>query len=338
VSHATVASYEKGVTSPGIDVLAALASLYERPINWFLESRDCFTGFRFRQIKPRVKLAEQRQFEALANKWAEAYFKLDKHLNTQKAPIKSPGDLPPEQLAESVRREILNLDDDSPVQNAVEVLERFSAWAFELRATFEVEGAAAKHGNNFVVVFNPHTANDRLRLTAALELGHVLYRTCDSDRHLSFDAVERRAAVFATTLLMPDSQLAKAFEGKSFLKLIEYKERFGIALSSMIFRAEQMRMITTTTSRWLWGEMCRRGWKDREPGYVWRDRAVSFEKMLESAIHTKRLTWGDAERVTGICAEELRNRIWGVFQVNEPTPDEAQATIRFMPGTAEDVR
>lgn len=48
ISHATIANYESGRSVPPMDVLATLAQLYERPINWFLErgklSRAFVTG------------------------------------------------------------------------------------------------------------------------------------------------------------------------------------------------------------------------------------------------------------------------------------------------------
>jgi len=36
VSHSTIASYENGTTVPPIDVLAALADVYQRTLTWFL--------------------------------------------------------------------------------------------------------------------------------------------------------------------------------------------------------------------------------------------------------------------------------------------------------------
>jgi Zn-dependent peptidase ImmA (M78 family) len=130
---------------------------------------------------------------------------------------------------------------------------------------------------------------------------------------------------------MPDSQLREAFAGQSFLKLIQYKERFGISLAAMIYRAEKLKVINSTASRWLWTEMGKRGWRHNEPGYVWRDRAITFETMLESAIQTKQVTWGDAERVTGICEEELRKRLTDVVMVSSPTEsaDPKPATLKF---------
>ena len=334
VSHATLASYEKGVSLPSIDVLAALANIYQRPLNWFLENRETLSGFRYRNLGSRVPLSDQRQFEAVAGKWAEAYFHLEKHLRVHQ--IRQPNlfspedDLPPAELAVKVR-ENLNLDDDQPIQNVVQVLERFSAWAMELKASFGIDSAAARHGDEFVVLLNPDVANDCARMNAAHELAHLLYDDCKQAFGWSDEDVEKRAYAFAAPLLMPHSQLEEAFAGKSFLKLIQYKEKFGISLAAMIYLAEREGVINTTTSRWLSVEMTKRGWRHNEPGYVWRDRAIGFEMMLEYGIQNKFLTWGDAERVTGIREADLRQRLLDVVQTEttqSPT-ERDEPTLKF---------
>lgn len=333
VSHTTIASYEKGVTVPPINVLAALADLYNRPLNWFLENRTTLDSFRYRNMRSRVRLADQRQFQAVAGKWAEAYFNLDKHLKGHPShhfnAMRVEEDLEPDLLASTVRENFLNLDDGQPIQSMVHVLESFSAWAFEVKVTFGIDGAAARHGNEFVVVLNPDVANERARMNVAYELAHVLYDDCRQRLSWTDAEVETRAYTFASSLLVPPSQLKAAFDGKSFLKLIQYKEKFGISLAAMIYMAEKERIIKTTTSRWLWTELIRRGWRQNEPGYVWRDRAINFETMLESAIHTKKITWADAERITGIREDELRQRIDGVLQIAESSDDEDQPVNSF---------
>jgi Zn-dependent peptidase ImmA (M78 family) len=179
---------------------------------------------------------------------------------------------------------------------------------------------------------NPETSNDRVRITAAYELAHILYGDAAVDGTSQF---EQTAYAFASSLLLPESQLRAAFDGNSFLKLIQYKERFGISLSAMIYMAEKSRIVPTTTSRWLWKEMGRRGWRQKEPGFVWRDRAITFEMMLECAVQGRTMTWADAERVTGICESELRDRL---FRVTANGPETKMIgvepeVLRFEPKT-----
>lgn len=334
VSYVTISSYEKGTSVPPIDVLASLADIYRRPINWFLDNRAGLTDFKFRNLPSRVPLSDQRQFEAQAGKWVEAYTKLEQYLRPAHprldkgkvlAAVESTN---PKVLSTAVRK-VIGLDEDQPVQSTVSVLESFSALAVELRASFGIDGAAARHGDDFVVVLNPNTANERLRLNAAHELAYVFYSDWQQPLSISESMVEKQAYDFASTLLLPESQLTKAFDGKSFLKLIQYKERFGVSLATMIFRAEQSKIISQSQSRYLWMEMIKRGWNKKEPGYVWRDRAIGFEMMLESAIQTKALTWLDAERITGVREGELRQRLLDV--TSQTTPIEAADEKGGMP-------
>jgi Zn-dependent peptidase ImmA (M78 family)/transcriptional regulator with XRE-family HTH domain len=322
VSHVTIAGYENGTSMPPVDVLAALADLYKRTINWFLENRESLGAFRYRNLPSRVPVTEQRRFEALAGKWADAYRHLEKFLKAneprrRKSVFAAHEAMPPEQLAAMVRRGFLNLDDGQPIQNVVAVLESFSAWALEIEATFGVEGAAAQIGGDFVVLLNPRVTNERVRMNAAHELAHLLYSDCKRDLGWTDAIVEKKAYDFAVSLLLPESQLKTAFDGKSFLKLIQFKEKFGISLVAMIYMAERTGVINSTTARWLWSEITKRGWRADEPGYVWRDRAIAFETMLECAIQTKAITWTDAERVTGIREQELRERLANAMRIDK---------------------
>lgn len=322
VSKTTISSYENGVTTPPIDVLAALADLYSRPLNWFLDARETLTGFRYRNLKQRSSVNEKRQFEATAGKWAEAYLKLDRFLASPcQRDLKlqeSELVLPPAEMAMAIRRNILNLDDNQRIENVVHVLESFATWALEVRTSLGIDGASALHGSNNIVILNPDVSNDRLRMTAAIELALTLFRGLQTNLGVNEALVEDNAYDFATALLLPHSQLVEAFRHKSLLRLFEFKERFGVSLAAMIHVAEKHRVISTTLSRGLWSEVIKRGWQRNEPGFVWRDRAISFEMMLESAIKTKQITWEDAERITGIRADELRQRISILYDGSSP--------------------
>lgn len=330
ISHTTIAAYENGVTMPPIDVLAVMADLYGRTLNWLLDDRNTFSSVRLRNVTSRVGINDRRQFEAVAAKWSDAYRQLERHLDLTlranlRVDVRSETD--PKLLAAQFRKH-LDLGDDRPVANMVEVLEDTCAIrVLELKTEIAVDGLAAKHGDGNVVVLNPHANGERQRLNTAIELAHVLYGSTG----LTEPAIEKRAYEFASYLLLPDSQLVQAFDGKSFLRLISFKEKYGISVAAMIHRAEELKLIKTTTSRWLWTEMIRRGWKAVEPGHVWRDRAIRFETMLETSIHMRSLTWADAESVTGVRENELKQRLADVTSVKEPveTGGEKQKILRF---------
>ena len=80
ISHATLANYESGRSTPPLEILAVLANIYDRPINWFLESGKSLTGVRYRNLKSRVRISELHMYEAEVQRWIDAYMTLEERL------------------------------------------------------------------------------------------------------------------------------------------------------------------------------------------------------------------------------------------------------------------
>lgn len=313
ISHSTLASYERGETSPSMQMMTALSIVYNRPVEWFRGSSEALSGFRYRNLKSRVRLNDQRQFEASASKWVDAYVSLEERLGQKlknhfkELPPIDTGTNPVD-LARQIRK-MSKLADTDPIFDTVELVESLGVRVIELPTTLEIDGMTARRGSAFVVVLNPRVSPDRLRLNVAHELAHVLYDDCKNQNNWTDDLVEKRAYEFGSHLLLPDSQLHEAFKGQSFVKLKKYKEKFGISIAAMIFRAERQKIIPSKIARWLWVKMNQKGWRKQEPGKVRRDLAHRFESLLEQSVETNQLTWDDAERITGIRQNELKARL-----------------------------
>src|SRR5262249_47974550 len=149
------------------------------------------------------------------------------------------------------------------------------------------------------VVLNPNTASERGRLNAAHELGHILYGDCDHETN-DDEKVETRVFEFASSLLISDEDLRYAFTGKSVVRLVTYKELFGISLQAMIYRAQRARIIPESEAKWLWIEFAKRGWRTKEPGYVRKERATRFEQLLEGALAENKLTMREAATLMAV--------------------------------------
>jgi Zn-dependent peptidase ImmA (M78 family) len=310
-SHATIANYEGGRTAPPMDVLTALAELYGRPLNWFLERGRVLSGFQYRKLKSRVREMDKRLFEAEVQQWVDAYVNLEARLHRplgQSAPrIIAEPDVAPEELSHRVRRD-LRLEDDEPVASVVDVLERHGIRVLENRTELRIDGLAAKCDGEFVVVLNPMVSNERTRLNAAHELAHIAYGDCGTEETES-KAKEARAFEFASHLLIPKDQLKRAFDRLSLVRLIRFKERFGISLSAMVYQARRIGVITGPTAKMLWMDMGRRGWRTKEPGEVGADRATRFEQLLDDALSSGELSLKELADMAGVRPEAIRERL-----------------------------
>jgi Zn-dependent peptidase ImmA (M78 family) len=309
VSHATIANYEKCAGVPGIDMISAFAAVYERPLNWFLEPGLPMTGVRYRLLSSKTSIKERNQYESQARYWLESYIRLEERLGRPLKGNKRPAITPSMTAMEAALavRDSFDLKAVDPVPSVIEMLEKCGVRTMELPTTLAIDGFAARLGSEPVVILNPAGANDRCRLNAGHELGHVLFGDCDSGKDTTKE-MDDRAFEFASHLLILPEQLSAAFSGRSAVRLVQYKERYGISMAAMIYRAEKLGIIDAKTTRWLWMQFSRRGWRAKEPGTVRSDRAVRFERLLDQAIAEKTLTWSEAADVTGIEAGRLRRR------------------------------
>jgi Zn-dependent peptidase ImmA (M78 family)/transcriptional regulator with XRE-family HTH domain len=333
ISHATVANYESGRTVPPLDVLAALAYLYDRPLNWFLERGKELTRLRYRNLKSRVKATDIHRYEAEVQRWIDAYValeeRLDRPLVATVRRFKPKATVTPAALGLQIRRH-LGFSEDEPIPSVVDVLERFGIRVLESPTDLRIDGIAARYGSEDVIVLNPVVPNDRCRLNVAHELAHILYDDCQMPEESK--AAEDRAYEFAGHFLLPNAQLKQAFVGKSMVRLVQFKERFGISLAAMVYRGEKHGFITKAEAKHLWVEFARRGWRTIEPGQVRPDRATRFEQLIDEALLGARLSLKEAADLCGVRPEAIRRRVnyaMGISEVEDASQEGGMTMLPF---------
>jgi Zn-dependent peptidase ImmA (M78 family)/transcriptional regulator with XRE-family HTH domain len=311
ISHTAIAAYEKvdGRASVPMRVLALLAELYERPLDWFLQRSRPLRCIRYRYTSSRVLVSERHQYELRAQHWLESYAKLERRLGERLKRLR--GDsayrgLSPSDMAEKVREDFRC--GSQPIVSIISIMEEFGIRVIELASPFRIDGLAAMFGDELAVVLNPAVPNDRCRLNAAHELFHALNGDCEHAGETT-KSMEASAFEFAGRLLIPETELRLAFAGRSAVKLVQAKERFGLSMAAMIYQAEKLGVIDARAAKWLWIQFAKRGWRANEPGHVRADRAIRFEKLLEQAVSEKRLQWSEAVSLLGVTRRELEDRV-----------------------------
>jgi len=109
----------------------------------------------------------------------------------------------------------------------------------------------------------------RSRFDAAHELAHlVLHRStptsfvCQKD---SFDLMEQQAHRFASAFLLPESSFVNELYAPSLDAFRALKSRWRVAISAMIMRAADLRLVNEEQAKKLWINLGRRKWRTREP-------------------------------------------------------------------------
>ncbi len=311
ISHATLGNYERGLTHPPQHVLEAITNLYGRPLKWFVGTGRILQTIRYRALKA-VKVQERKDFAHRAQLWLELYLHVEtllgRQLRCKHTDFTVPRDETGRALAERLRQKY-NLG-TYPIPSTIQILHDFRIYVIELPTDARIDAFAAWFGDLRVIVLNADLPSDRARLNALHELAHHLYEDCIDGPSLAHEEIEKRAFEFASHFLLAEDQLENAFNLRSMVRLVQYKERFGISLAAMIYRAKQSSLIGPRLYTRLWRDFGRLGYRKKEPGYVRPDRAIRMEGLIDAAISDKLITYEAIGELTGTDAQQVRARVF----------------------------
>jgi Zn-dependent peptidase ImmA (M78 family)/transcriptional regulator with XRE-family HTH domain len=122
--------------------------------------------------------------------------------------------------------------------------------------TFKVPGQPP------LVLLNAHHPADRLRFTLAHEIGHLAMHRFPTP------TMEDEANEFASSLLMPGSDIGPAFKSRPRITLellAALKPEWKVAMQALLVRARTLGYIGSNQYRYLWQQISTKGWRLREP-------------------------------------------------------------------------
>jgi Zn-dependent peptidase ImmA (M78 family)/transcriptional regulator with XRE-family HTH domain len=152
------------------------------------------------------------------------------------------------------------------IENMVTVLERqgiiISSFDF---GTERVDSRSMFTDDKYPIIFlNRNLLGDRLRYSLAYELGQLIMHThsvVPSERDIIKEANE-----FAAAFLMPKEEILKDFEeGITLSMLANLKTKWKVSMISLLYRADDLGLITTNQKRYLIQQFNEQNIRRREP-------------------------------------------------------------------------
>lgn len=324
VSHVTVSKYERDQFSPTAETVKAIASVVGKPAEWFEGANLNLSGVRFRALKT-ATAKEKTAFLLQAMPWLRLYIHLFELLE-RKGPAHLQVQIGADESGAQAAKQIRDKYElrDYPIPSVARMLENAGIRVIRIAGAVGIDAFAGYLGDTHVVAVNSQLAPDRMRLTLTHEFAHVLYEDVLHDRQVDERELESRAFELASHLLMPSPVLREAFEMRSMVRLVQYKERYGISLAAMIYRATRERIVPQATAQRVWREFSRLGWRRHEPGRVPADYPVQLETLIESALRQERATLAELSRVAGVSTVDIQRRVMeamGAIGLTESDPD-----------------
>jgi Zn-dependent peptidase ImmA (M78 family)/transcriptional regulator with XRE-family HTH domain len=199
-----------------------------------------------------------------------------------------------------------------PVVNLLGLLEEKGVKVYEARGIEGFEGLSGRFGLCPFVAVSTDFPADRIRFTAAHELGHVL---CDFSAN---ESPESECHAFGAAFLLPRAALEKVFTPPrrkvTLGELGEIKETYGVSLQAIMYRAHALGLVTDRQLRAFRETIKARGWLVEEPvAYTGHERATRFRRLLHYAVAAGIMDVARAAEMAGVPAEELEKEIGEIF-------------------------
>lgn len=199
-----------------------------------------------------------------------------------------------------------------PIVNLLGLLEDKGVKVYETRGLEGFEGLSGQFGPVPFVAVGMENPPDRVRFTAAHELGHIL---CDFS---SKEDPEGECHAFGAAFLLPRAGLEKAFRPArrkvTMGDLGEIKETYGISLQAIMYRAHGLGLVSDRQLRSFRETLKERGWLVEEPvAYTGKERATRFRRLLHYAVAANILDMARAAEMAGVAVEELEREIGEIF-------------------------
>ena len=210
-------------------------------------------------------------------------------------------------------RTVFDLGENEPVPHVVNSMERHGFFVFGLPIDMGKLDAFSAWANidverPVVSVFHVQ-AGDRLRFSAAHELGHLILH---KDRHLSPQQAESEANQFAAEFLLPEQAMKETLPEALNLSITrQLKREWRVSMQMLIRRAFDLGIITQNRYRTLFREISLRGWRTTEPIPIPVERPRLMRKMAEMIYGTDardmHLRMAQAMSISPEFAQEILN-------------------------------
>lgn len=175
-----------------------------------------------------------------------------------------------------------------PISNVTLLIERLG-----IRVNFidlssdQIDALTGKIGNQYYISVNKKNRSSvRIRFNLAHELGHILlhsgYSESDVKNSSKKKRMEQEAQHFAGSLLMPEKGIALDMAQTNMQFLKELKKHWLVSLAALIYRGNEIGLISDRQFLFLNQTISRHGWRKKEP----YDDSIPIEKTsyLNSAV------------------------------------------------------
>jgi Zn-dependent peptidase ImmA (M78 family) len=341
-SPTAVAAWESGAKNPMPATVSELALGLSVDPGFFAVRPDDVTATsttpHFRSLRSTSQLARDQAF-AYGQLAVDITASLERHvelpeLDLPSVPVSTGHrDLDAPEEAARIVRERWEMG-DGPAGHPVRLLENHGILVvFSPAQTASVDAYSFTSALRPVVVLNPIKRDYyRQRFDVAHELGHLVMH---GDAEPGGRTVEDQAHRFASELLMPAAEirdlLPSTMGAHAWRTLAQLKERWGVSMQALLFRARQLGRLSDVSYRNAMTTISSRGWRRDEPGLI---RTIEQPSLLPRSVELLVQEGIDEQLLVEQCRVP-----YDIFRtVVSRQPETSDPDVEQRPGSREDVK
>ncbi len=330
LTQGTLSKYETGMLEPADEIVDEIARALGFPRSFFYQNDDIY-GFPPYHYRKRKKLSAKRlgriSAEMNIRRMHIKQMCVSFPRNTNRfIPEFDPDDyrgkgkksLTTEDAARALRE--MWMLPRGPIPNMVELLEDNGAIVVPCDFGTDLLDALSQHidGMPVLIYANVNSPMDRLRLTLAHELAHmVLHTTTLRDD----DQMEDEADAFAGAFLLPPDEIKPQLRrgGLDLRHLANLKRYWKVSMAAIAMRADRLKLVTPYQTKSFFMEMGRLGFRKREPHEPPREEPRLLREMI--SFHRNKLGYSTAQMCKLLhLSESEYGEMYGVNLFGTPPP------------------
>ncbi|MFL5588719.1 MAG: XRE family transcriptional regulator [Ktedonobacteraceae bacterium] len=283
INRGLITHYEVGRYEPPEDVLEAISQATGFPFAFF--QQDMAIEFPLGSLLFRARTSVTSKDKLRAYRYGQTLNEMIDVMakNFKEIPLRLPRQRVEPAAAAAITRSEMSLSSYKPIENLVYVAEKSGVRVLRIPESLKGIDAfsvwAGFEEKRPVIVTVDGTPGDRLRLSVAHEIGHlVMHQSIRS----TIETIENEANQFAAELLMPAEQIAQELTSPITINtLFELKERWGVSIQALIRRAYELNIISERQYRYLCFQVGKQGMRTEEPIEIPVEKPRALRQMAE---------------------------------------------------------
>jgi len=266
------------------DIIDRLSDVLQYPRSFFYQDGESFVP-NVIDFRRRVKVPNKilKEINAKVNLHRLVVERVLSNKTERSLPvINSADNLSPEDAAIQVRKEWRM--SAGPIEDLTKLIEGKGIIVVDFdfgteRVDSRVAIAGSKHG---IIVANSLMLGDRWRFSLAYELGHLVLHE-NTIAPLGQRDLTHEANLFAAEFLMPRKDVLSDFQGEVTVNsLADLKRKWKVSMQALLYRAEDIGVISYNQKRYLLGQFNAMNIRRREPPEfdVLKEKPTLLRKMF----------------------------------------------------------